>query len=123
MKTAISAALHEAASRGDHKTITALLADGADLHARDDDGWTPLHIAAWEGHREVITALLDARADLHARNNNGWTSLHVAASEGHREAIAALLDACADLHGWPPGSPLSRDSIFRRRRPTRTRAI
>ena len=43
MKTAISAALHEAAYRGDHKTITALLADGADLHARDDDGWTPLH--------------------------------------------------------------------------------
>ena len=57
MKTAIGAPLHEAASRGDHKTIIALLADGAGLHARDDDGWTPLHFAA-------SAALLDARADL-----------------------------------------------------------
>ena len=81
MKTAISAALHEAASRGDHKTITALLADGADLHARDDDGWTPLHIAAWKGHRKAIVTLLDARADLHARSNNGWHPLHGCNSE------------------------------------------
>ena len=26
----------------------SLLTQGADVHAKDNDGWTPLHRAAWE---------------------------------------------------------------------------
>ena len=86
-----SAALHKAASRGDHETITTLLADGADLHARDNDGWTPLHSAAWKGHREAITALLDAHADLHARDNDGSLLSH--------KHHANLILICSDRSG------------------------
>ena len=45
--------------------VSRCLAGGADLEARDEDGWAPLHFAAV--HSEipaVVAVLLDAGADL-----------------------------------------------------------
>ena len=78
--------------------VTALLEAGADLNARDENGWTPLHTAA-AGSKipGTVTALLEAGADLNAREENGWTPLHLAAGSSETPGIiAALLEAGAD---------------------------
>ena len=50
--------LHKAAGHGDFGDVTRLLDAGADVNARDLDGWTPLHWAAYEGRTEVVRLLL-----------------------------------------------------------------
>jgi ankyrin repeat protein len=65
---------------GTPETVQALLDAGADVMARDKDGWTPLHRAAyclpcWAG---VIQVLFIAGADAKAKNKNGYTPWDIA---------------------------------------------
>jgi hypothetical protein len=50
--------------------VQAELAAGADVMARDEDGWTPLHYA---GTSEIIQALSAAGADAKAKDKYGRT--------------------------------------------------
>ncbi len=80
---------------------------GADVHAKNFLGGTPLHIAAGIGKAEVISVLVKAGADVHAKNNYGWTPLHSAALEGQPEVISVLVQAGTDVNakdneGWTP---------------------
>ena len=67
--------LHSAARYGSSEVIPPLLAAGADVMARLEDGggWTPLHLAASHGSPAKIQALLDAGADAKAKNKDGKT--------------------------------------------------
>ena len=58
-------------------SIVVLLDAGAQIHARDEKGRTPLHAAAEEGLPEYIGMLVDAGADVSARDDSGRTPLHV----------------------------------------------
>ena len=98
--------LHIAAMANAPRFITALVAAGADVEARDRDGHTALHAAAAAIATAAIAVLLDAGADVDAHNRFGETPLQYALSEGPEDvaaAIAALLDGGAD--------PNVRDSI------------
>ena len=78
--------------------VRACLAAGADLKARDKDGWTPLHLAALTETPAVITTLVAAGADLTARDENGLTPLHLAAGFTKTPAgLTTLAAAGADL--------------------------
>ncbi len=77
--------------------VSRCLVAGADLEARDEDGWTPLlHSAAAFGSSKTVQALVEAGADVEARDEVGQTPLHRAARSGPLETVQVLLDAGAD---------------------------
>ena len=56
--------LIDAAVRGNTAAVQALLAEGANVNAKANDGMTALMKASQEGNREVVQALLDKGAEV-----------------------------------------------------------
>lgn len=52
---------------------------GADIHARNKYGESPLHTASYNGYPEVVAVLLKKGADVHAEDKYGQRALHRAA--------------------------------------------
>lgn len=71
--------LHEAAHEGDVAAIQDLVAEGADLEARDAAGRTPLHVAAFVSQNQAVRALAKAGADLNALENSAYDIVTIAA--------------------------------------------
>jgi Ankyrin repeats (3 copies) len=101
--------LVSAVRSGDAAQARALLAAGADVAARDEDGWSALDWAAGRGDRELIEQLLAAGADAAAAAEDGRQPYDIAVAAGHRAAALALRDAVgrADPEGtadyrWRP---------------------
>ena len=88
--------------------VEALIAAGADLEARDDDGETAL-IAASESGRglKVVHVLLAAGSDLEARGDAGRTALIAATRARGSMMLEALLVAGADLGARNRGGALA----------------
>lgn len=109
------AAIVVAAEAGDTGRIIALLADGADIEARDKMGRSAVWMAAKAGNAEVLAILLDAGADPAARSVDGMTPLIMAAKSGQTGTVGILLDAGMDPEeqsfGWTAvtASKASRD--------------
>jgi ankyrin repeat protein len=62
--------LHQVAARCPSTRLTSRLIDTMelDVHARDDNGWTPLHDAAMHDNADAAVALLDKGADVNAQS-------------------------------------------------------
>ena len=90
--------LHLAAHFGQERAVEALLASGADVHARSGNAMqnTPLHAALAGRSRGVAARLLAAGADVNARQEGGYTALHEAALLGDANLAQLLLDHGAD---------------------------
>lgn len=93
----INTKLWIAAANGDVGTIQGLIADGVDVMAMNDHGWTALHYAAWRDQANAVRVLIDAEAGLEAKTNAGWVPLHFAAWEVGGKAVQVLIDAGADI--------------------------
>ncbi|KAM4635423.1 protein phosphatase 1 regulatory subunit 27 [Polymixia lowei] len=65
------AALHEAVLTGNLEVVKLLVKYGADVHQRDEDGWTPLHMSCSDGFPEIARYLLSMGASTEAENENG----------------------------------------------------
>eukprot|EP01045_Picozoa_sp_COSAG04_P021940 COSAG04_NODE_2411_length_4181_cov_30.788084_3_plen_404_part_00 len=89
-------ALRSAVKRGDAKKVTALLADGADVHDVDQAGRSALTWAATQGYQQVVAAVLKHGADVDHIDNEGWTALMYGAYRGHADVTQELLGAGAD---------------------------
>ena len=76
------------------EVFKALQAAGADLHARQDNGYSILHRAVWLADAATVQEMLDAGLDPNAATSNGFTSLHYARS---LEVFEVLRAAGADL--------------------------
>jgi ankyrin repeat protein len=91
-----TAKLSQAVAKGDLSGVQRLVAEGADLEARDEYGDTVLHRAAMNDRgAEIVRLLLDRGAKVNAKNHQGWTPLHRVTTE---EVAALLLDNGADLN-------------------------
>ena len=82
--------LHFAAGTGQLQTVKSLLATGADVNTRAEDGLTPIHFAAAWGHRSVVELLLANGADTSVRSAYGLTALDLALRHGRTEVIDLL---------------------------------
>jgi len=93
----ISSALLTATEIGDITTVQAMLDNGADVNARDEDGATALILAVCAGRDGVLRVLLDNGADVNAQEKDGNTALMMAAFFGDVSTLQILLDAGADI--------------------------
>ena len=87
-----------AALEGRKDIVEILLAKGADVNVKRNDGVTALMSASREGHKDVVEQLLAAGADVIAEANDGGTALMMAAQNGHKEAVKLLLAKGADVN-------------------------
>ena len=94
-RLATASSLTEAAMQGDTEKVQALLAKGADVNAKANNGATALIAAAWGGHSDTVQALLAKGADVKAKTNGGGTALMMAIKEGHKEIVRILMEAKA----------------------------
>jgi uncharacterized protein len=90
--------LHLAAVENELDKVRALIDSGADVNARDQDGFTPLHLAAQEYAVAIARLLVDSGAEVDAFNRYGNTPLFTAVfnSRGRGEVIELLRAAGAD---------------------------
>ncbi|CAK9055739.1 unnamed protein product, partial [Durusdinium trenchii] len=90
--------LGKAAWDGSLDTCRTLLAEKADLEAKDAAGRSVLSLAAASGRREVVRLLLEQCLGDDAADRGGLTALHWAAKEGKISEVQDLLDANANLN-------------------------
>lgn len=73
-----------------------LLASGADVSFRGEDGHTALSWASYAGHADIVSLLLDAGADVNSMTDHKTTPLMEAAAGGDRKTVEILLQRGAD---------------------------
>ena len=85
-----TALLFRVAEAGDLAQVQLLLAQGADVHAVNSNGYGALHLAVKRGHAQVVEALVRGGADVKAETFGGLTPLHLASKYCHVALIARL---------------------------------
>jgi hypothetical protein len=89
-------ALHLAVERNNLRMVNLLLNAGANVHARDRIGETPLMMVNRATSKEIIRTLVQYAADINTQNSIGRTPLFNAVIYNNLEATRALLEAGAD---------------------------
>lgn len=91
---------------GRPEIVLALIANGADIHVRDEAGRTALHHAALSSEPAVLAMLLDAGAQVDAVDDEGYTPLAWACAHGNIGAARLLLSHRASVAGAGTVPPL-----------------
>jgi len=90
--------LHVAAREGDLERVRALIAEGADVNAKDPmHGETPLHKTVYNEYKEIALLLIEHGADVDGTGTDE-SPLHDAAFFDRIEMVRLLLDNGADIN-------------------------
>jgi thiosulfate/3-mercaptopyruvate sulfurtransferase len=89
--------LMKACHIGDDRVARLLIAAGARINAKNDDGNNALWLACVGNHLDLIDTLVEAGIDIDNRNDNGATALMYAASSGKAGVVERLLAKGADV--------------------------
>lgn len=84
------APIHAAAAARQIDIVRMLCENGADVNAKQQQGFVPLHAAAQNGDAEMTKLLLDHGADAKARSDNGQNALDLAMLQGHAKVVELL---------------------------------
>lgn len=82
---------------GQSPTVSLLIRNGADVHARACEGETALHLAASNGHHDAIRILLSHGAEVDSTDENECTPLMFATIQNHPHSVNELLTHGADF--------------------------
>jgi len=92
------AALVNATRAGKVSEVRDLIAEGADINAKNAYGKTVLIMAATLGNTHIVDILLSEGVEVNAKDNLDSTALIAAASKGNLRILKALLAQGADLN-------------------------
>ena len=95
-----STLLHAASFTGSVNVAQILLKDGANVHAQDKAGRTPLYLAVpgLDDQDDIIRLLLEYGARVDTQDNVYTTPLHMAAQSGSVKAVRLFLEHGANVH-------------------------
>ena len=86
------ALFHELCATGGLEGVRALLAQGEDINAGNEDDWTGLMIALFNRHNSVVELLLQqASQDINRSDNYGTTAIHYASASDNVTGLRMLL--------------------------------
>ncbi len=85
--------LHKAAQDGDTAAAEALIASGASLNERDNNGRTPFHVAAFASKTHIMARLAKAGADVNALDADLYDAVTIAAVADDVPTLKAALAA------------------------------
>jgi ankyrin repeat protein len=89
--------LHDAVIIEDPNGLESMIAKGADVNAKDENGQAPLHVAVCRGSKKMAELLLKKGARIEALDKFGQTPLYDAVDYQKLEVARLLLDRGADV--------------------------
>lgn len=116
-------AIHFAVQYRSTETIRILIANGADVNYRDDEGKTPLMRAAKNSDNVILDILLEGGADVNLADEAGMTALMYAAQKANIENIHRLIQCGADIDARNRAGESARDIAQGKKRPKIVAAI
>lgn len=95
--------LHEMARKCKLEEVNKLIAAGANINAKNNDGWTPLANAVGCSSTDITKKLIDSGADVNAKDNRGVTVLsHAVMAVGINglspDNVKLILEAGGDVN-------------------------
>ncbi|MFC1762992.1 ankyrin repeat domain-containing protein [Planctomycetota bacterium] len=101
--------LHQAAADGDIDWVKQLIAQGADVNAKDENDQTVLHRAVENGQRDVAELLIASGAEVNAGGKGGGVALLPAIFNDDLDMVRMLLDkgANCNVHDNGGSTPLT----------------
>jgi ankyrin repeat protein/beta-lactamase regulating signal transducer with metallopeptidase domain len=105
-KAAATAALFQAMNVGDYRAkkaeditlVKSAIAQGADLEAKNSNGYTPLHVAVRQKRGEMVKLLLETGANPNAKDLRDEIPLHFTVRHWHLSPVRLLVSAGSDVN-------------------------
>lgn len=98
LNNALFEAIGTSTAEKDHNKIKALLTAGANIHAQNNSGNTPLMVSVLNKDDITFNMLLELGVDIHQKGDADQTALMYAAASGYLIGVNILLAKGADMH-------------------------